>query len=224
MRKSAEERRAEILSEAARIALGEGLERVTLRAVAEPLGVRPSLIGHYFPAVEDLVVDAFVLAVTGERDWLFGVEAGAGASTGVGAGVGAGLRARDGAEAGADQAPPFEQMAGFVRRAESPEALELCRLWLNARHLARFMPRLAHAIDEQETLDRERMVALIERGVAAGSFVTDDPVGASTRIYMAVDAIGVYANNAQPFEHEASRHFVADVAAWSLGVDVQRLR
>ncbi|WP_346728693.1 TetR family transcriptional regulator [Leucobacter manosquensis] len=195
VRKSAEVRRAEILAEAAAIARRDGLERVTLRAVAEPLGVRPGLISHYFSAVEVLVIEAFVLAVTAERDWLFGEED-----------------------------APLAQMSGFVRRAESQEAVELCRLWLNARHLARAVPNLAVAIDEQESLDRARMVALIEAGVASGAFQTTDPVGASTRIYMAVDAIGVYANNASPFEHPAFRHFVADVAGWSLGVDPRALR
>ena len=195
VRKPAEQRRAEIVAEAATIALRDGLERVTLRAVAEPLGVRPGLISHYFSAVEVLVIEAFVLAVTAERDWLFG----------------------------ADDAP-LAQMSGFVRRAESPEAVELCRLWLNARHLARAIPSLAVAIDEQEALDRERMVALIETGIESGDFDTADPLGASTRIYMAVDAIGVYANNAAPFEHPALRHFVSDVAAWSLGVDPRKLQ
>ncbi|MGW9021531.1 TetR family transcriptional regulator [Leucobacter chromiiresistens] len=195
VRKPAEARRAEIVAEAAAIALRDGLEGVTLRAVAEPLGVRPGLISHYFSAVEGLVVEAFVLAVTAERDWLFG-----------------------------DDDAPLAQMAGFVRRAESPEAVELCRLWLNARHLARAMPSLATAIDEQETLDRVRMVALIEAGVANGDFAADDPVGASTRIYMAVDALGVYANNAAPFEHPALRHFVSDVAEWSLGLPPRTLQ
>lgn len=197
VRKSAEARRAEIVEEAARIALTGGLERITLRAVAEPLGVRPGLIGHYFPAVDDLVVDAFVFAVTRERDWLFG-------SADIGA-------------------PPLMRMAGFVQRAESPEAFELCRLWLNARHLARFMPRLAAVIDEQETLDRHRMVELIESGVVTGAFTAVDAVAASTRIYLAVDAVGAYSNNAHPFDHPASRHFVADVAGWSLGIDPSSL-
>ncbi|MEJ6489434.1 TetR family transcriptional regulator [Leucobacter sp. USCH14] len=195
VRKPAEQRRAEIVAEAAAIALRDGLEGVTLRAVADPLGVRPGLISHYFSAVETLVIEAFVLAVTAERDWLFG-----------------------------DEDEPLVQMSGFVRRAESPEAVELCRLWLNARHLARAIPNLAVAIDEQEALDRVRMVALIEAGIASGAFDTADPVGASTRIYMAVDAIGVYANNAAPFEHPALRHFVSDIAAWSLGIDPRALQ
>lgn len=71
VRKHPEERRAEIVSEAAVIALAEGLERVTLRAVAEGLGVRPGLISHYYPAAEDLVAAAFVRAATEEREELF---------------------------------------------------------------------------------------------------------------------------------------------------------
>ena len=199
VRKPADERRSEILAEASRIALESGLERITLRAVAEPLGVRPGLIGHYFPAVDDLVIGAFVRAVTAERDWLFGAT---------------------------DEAAvvPFAQLAGFVQRAESVEALELCRLWVNARHLARFTPGLARAIDEQEALDRDRMVGLIEAGLARGDFATGDAVGACTRIYMAVDAVAMYANNAAPFDHPSSRHFVSDVAGWSLGVDPRALR
>lgn len=194
-RKPADVRRAEILAAAAAIARRDGLEGVTLRAVAEPLGVRPGLISHYFSAAEALVIEAFVLAVTAERDWLFG-----------------------------EDDAPLAQMTGFVRRAESAEAVELCRLWLNARHLARAIPSLAVAIDEQEALDRSRMVALIEAGIDCGDFATEDPVGACTRIYMAVDAIGVYANNAEPFEHPAFRHFVADVAEWSLGLSSRTLR
>src|SRR4051794_21027519 len=70
-RKRPEERREEILSAAAAIALDEGLERITLRAVAGRLGVRPGLISHYFPAAEGLVEEAFVRAATVERERFF---------------------------------------------------------------------------------------------------------------------------------------------------------
>lgn len=76
VRKHPDTRRAEILSEAASIALAEGLERITLRAVAERLGVRPGLISHYYPAAEDLVAAAFVRAVSDEREELFPAKGG----------------------------------------------------------------------------------------------------------------------------------------------------
>ncbi|WP_449282110.1 TetR/AcrR family transcriptional regulator [Leucobacter sp.] len=195
VRKQPEERRAEILSEAARIALESGLERITLRAVAEQLGVRPGLISHYFPAAEDLVIAAFELAITTEREWLFSARGTA-----------------------------LERLIGFVRRVESDEAAELARLWLNARHLARFMPALVEAIERQEALDRDRLIELIEDGRTEGAFEVADVLGACVRIFMAVDGFGAYANNRTPFEHEAYDRYVIDVCEWALGLDSGSLR
>ncbi|MBL3686514.1 TetR family transcriptional regulator [Leucobacter zeae] len=195
VRKQPEERRAEILTEAATIALADGLERITLRTVAERLGVRPGLISHYFPVAEDLVIAAFELAIGWERERLF---AGSGA--------------------------PMDRLAAFIRRVEGSDAVELSALWLNARHLARFLPALAVAIDAQEALDRELLVALIEDGVAAGEFVAHDALGACIRIFVAVDGFGAYVNNIGEFEHPVFRRFVSDVCAWSLGIDGDRLR
>ncbi|MFT4231914.1 MAG: TetR/AcrR family transcriptional regulator [Leucobacter sp.] len=194
VRKQPEERRAEILAEASRIALEEGLERITLRAVAERLGVRPGLISHYFPAAEDLVIAAFLGAVSGERERLQ-----------------------------ADQGAPLERLASFVHRAQV-DSVDLSRLWLNARHLARFTPALAAAIEEQEGLDRERMIALIEEGCAAGAFAPADPFAACVRIFMAIDGFGCYANSPEPFEVDAYTNFVADVSEWALGIEQGALR
>ena len=43
---SAPERRAEIVAAAASIGIEEGLERITLRSVAEKVGVRPGVQPH----------------------------------------------------------------------------------------------------------------------------------------------------------------------------------
>lgn len=195
VRKHPEERRAEILSEAATIALADGLERITLRTVAERLGVRPGLISHYFPVAEDLVIEAFELAIGWERERLF-------------AGEGA----------------PIGRLAAFVHRVERSDADELAALWLNARHLARFMPALAKAIEGQEALDREQLVSLIEAGIAAGDFTASDSLTACIRIFVAVDGFGAYVNNIGEFGNEAYRSFVTDVCAWSLGIDAAELR
>ncbi|GAA2037437.1 hypothetical protein GCM10009819_22550 [Agromyces tropicus] len=195
-RRRPEERRAEIIAEAASIALGEGLERITVRAVAERLGVRPGLITHYFPAVEDLVIAAFVQAIAHEREELIPAEG-----------------------------DPMQRMAQLVSRAEGPESRELSRLWLNARHLSRFRPALAEALEEQEAIDRDRLVELIEAAIVAGD-VTEgvDPLAACIRILIAVDGVGAYANDPGAFEHDAYGHFVADVAEWALGLRAGALR
>ncbi|MET3370462.1 UNVERIFIED_CONTAM: AcrR family transcriptional regulator [Jeotgalibacillus campisalis] len=195
VRKLPDERRAEILAEAASIALGEGLERITLRAVADRLGVRPGLISHYYPAAEDLVIAAFVRAVSEEREELF-----------------------------PDDGTPFERMAHLVSRIEGSGAVELTRLWLNARHLCRFIPALTEALLDQEYLDRNRLTALIEDGVASGDFMVEDPFAACIRIWVAIDGVGSYVNNAESFEYDAFKRFVTDVAEWSLGVQAGELR
>jgi len=59
VRKSAEERRAEVAHAARAIALADGLDAVTLRAVAARVGVAPGLVAHYAPSMDDLVADTF---------------------------------------------------------------------------------------------------------------------------------------------------------------------
>lgn len=194
-RKQPEERRAEILDAASRLAMLEGLERITLRAVADRLGVRPGLITHYFPAAEDLVVAAFELAVTGERSELL-----------------------------PESGDPLENVATLVHRVQSGAADELARLWLNARHLSRFVPALADAVEQQEFLDRERLTELIERGIAAGEFSADDAATACIRIFMAIDGFSAYVNDREPFEHEAFTDYVSHAVCRELGVPSERLQ
>lgn len=190
-----EERREEILSEAANIALDGGLESITLRAVAERLGVRPGLITHYFPAVQDLVIAAFVRAVANEREQLIPLHG-----------------------------TPIERMARLTARAQSPASHEMARLWLNARHLSRFTPALAQALEEQEALDRARLLELIGIGADTGDFSVDDPMDACVRILIAVDGVGAYINNTGNFTNEAYANFVSDTAEWALGLRPGALR
>lgn len=183
------ERRAEIVAEAANIALSEGLERITLRAVAERLDVRPGLISHYFPAAEELVIEAFALAIGGERETLF--------PTG---------------------GTPTERVAVLIERSQSEESRPLAQLWLNARHLSRFHPALAEALADQEALDRDRLVMLVREGIRSGEFSTDDPLAAAIRIFVAVDGVGAYVNNVGTFSEESFTRFAADTADWALGL------
>jgi len=189
IRKRPEERREEILGAAAAIALAEGLERVTLRAVAERLGVRPGLITHYFPAAEDLVAAAFARAAAGEREQLF-----------------------------AGDGEPLTRLRRFVEVIGGEQSRDLSRLWLNARHLSRFSPVLDAAVIEQEARNDDGIVALIEDGVAAAVFTTDDPVRAGVRILMAVDGQSAYVNNTRTAGGAAYADFVAETAEWTLGL------
>lgn len=194
-RKRPEQRRAEILDTAAGIALEEGLERITLRAVADRLNVAPGLISHYFPVADDLVVEAFAAAATAERAQLF-------AASGT----------------------PMERLAQFIVRVEDLRSRDMTRLWLNARHLSRFRPAIGVALAAQEELDRVQLSEIIDAGVASGDFPTTDPFAACVRIFIAVDGVGGYVNDAASFEHPAYEHFVTDTAEWALGMPPGVLR
>lgn len=189
-RKRPTERQEEILGCAAEIAIEQGLERITLRAVASRLGVRPGLITHYFPVAEDLVVAAFARAAVTERERFFPVEG-----------------------------TPLERIAHFVHHVESGASLPLARLWLNARHLSRFSAALEAELQTQDLLDRERLIAIIEKGIAAGDFDQVDAEAACIRILVAVDGSGSYVNSSAPSGHPAQEHAVTDVAEWALHLD-----
>nr|WP_133541909.1 TetR/AcrR family transcriptional regulator [Microbacterium sp. BK668] len=189
VRKRPEERREEILSHAAAIALDEGLERITLRAVAERLGVRPGLITHYFPAAEDLVIEAFARAAVLEREQFFPTAG-----------------------------SPIERLAHFIGRVQGGASTGLARLWLNARHLSRFSPALEAELQEQDRLDRERLIAIIEDGRSSGDFPAGDAETACTRILIAVDGGGAYVNSDAEVPHPGQAHAVADITDWALGL------
>ncbi|MEU8137287.1 TetR/AcrR family transcriptional regulator [Streptodolium elevatio] len=198
IRKLPDERRAEILRTAARIALEEGLERITLRRVADELGVRPGLIGHYFPAADNLVSEAFADAATRERDALLPADE--------------------------EDRPPTERLARFLARLDDPSSRDLSRLWLNARHLSRFREGLREVVDGQEAVTRGALTALVEDGVKSGEFTTDDALGAALHILVVVDGIGAYANGYTDVGHPAVDGMATATAERVLGLHPGALR
>lgn len=195
VRKSPAERRAEILQAASTIATEDGLERITLRAVAERLGVRPGLVTHYFPAAEDLVVEAFVNAAAEHRERLFPPHGSA-----------------------------MTQLEQFVAITEDDQSLPPARLWLNARHLSRFVPGLVEALGEQQRLDEVRLATIIDRAITDGEVSPRDSADAAVRILMALDGQGSYANDPTPRTDEGFVYFVSDYAEWALGLAPGTLR
>ncbi|MEU5081087.1 MULTISPECIES: TetR family transcriptional regulator C-terminal domain-containing protein [Streptomyces] len=192
IRKDPAARRAEIVAAAAAVALAEGLECVTLRRIAEELAVRPGLISHYFPSAEDLVAEAFGSAATGELDRL--LPAGRAAPT------------------------PTGQLARFLARTSGEEYDAISRLWINARHLSRYRPVLRDRVAQQEAAWRGRLQDLIEDGVAAGEFVTDDPLTVAVQLLVLLDGLGVHANTATPERPAAVLRMPRTTAERELGL------
>lgn len=167
VRKTPGERRAEIIATAAAIALTEGLEVITLRRVADDLGVRSGLISHYFPAVEDLVAEAFGVAAENELDTLLPADT---------------------------DTPPLERLTAFFDRAQGESFDDISRLWINARHLSRYRPLLRGRVERQEATWRDRLESTIRAGIATGDFRTPDPYVSAIRILVVIDGLGAHAN------------------------------
>ncbi|MFE2169674.1 TetR/AcrR family transcriptional regulator [Streptomyces sp. NPDC059447] len=168
VRKSPEARRAEIVEAGAAVALTEGLECVTLRRIADELAVRPGLISHYFPSVEDLVAEAFGDAATAELDRLLPETT--------------------------DGDAPARHLARFFAHATGETYDDISRLWINARHLSRYRPVLRDRVAEQESAWRGRIEGVIREGIARGEFRTEDPRATAIQILVVLDGLGAHAN------------------------------
>ncbi|SDC79977.1 transcriptional regulator, TetR family [Streptomyces prasinopilosus] len=221
MRKAPAERRNEIVTTAARIGLTEGLECVTLRRVADELGVQSGLVGHYFPAADKLVAEAFTSATMAELDGLLpdpdpdsdpaphptsypdpAPHPDPEGPPGSAATPGVGLRT----------------LRRFFALSSSADFDDISKLWLNARHLSRYRPVLRDHVVEQELLWCRRIERIVAAGVEAGDFRCDDPWATAVRVLVAIDGTSAYINTSA--EHRAGpiAHMVRTLAESELGL------
>ncbi|MGW0877188.1 TetR/AcrR family transcriptional regulator [Streptomyces sp. NPDC002740] len=174
VRKAPAERRGEIVAAAAQVGLTEGLECVTLRRVAEELGVRPGLVSHYFPVAEELVAEAFADATSAELDGL--------------------LPDDSGDPGGRNGESVLIALRRFLALISGEEFDDISRLWLNARHLSRYRPALHEQVVRQELLWCHRIEEVIKEGVRARAFTSEDPWATAVRILVAIDGTSAYVN------------------------------
>ncbi|MCW8098294.1 TetR/AcrR family transcriptional regulator [Streptomyces tauricus] len=195
VRKAPAERRHEIVAVAARVGLVEGLECITLRRVADELGVRPGLVGHYFPAADTLVAEAFTAATMADLDTLLPERP-------------------DGP--GDDSARAV--LRRFFTLMSSTEFDNVSRLWLNARHLSRYRPGLREHVVDQELLWCRRMEKAIITGTESGEFTCADPWAAAVRILVAIDGASAYINTSADRRGAPIAHLARTVAEAELGL------
>ncbi|MFJ4190884.1 TetR/AcrR family transcriptional regulator [Kitasatospora sp. NPDC089509] len=192
IRKSPDDRRAEIVEAAATVALTEGLECITLRRIAEQLDVRPGLISHYFPAVEDLVAEAFGSAATAELETLLPADPPDGSA--------------------------LNHLARFFARTTGPAYDDMSRLWLNARHLSRYRPVLRERVLGQESLWRGRLGGVVQAGVDQREFRTEDAELTAVRILVVIDGLASHANTGLGNHPSAVIRLAAATAERELGL------
>ena len=191
-RMDAAERRQEIIAAASRIAVGEGLERVTAKRVAEELGVAPGLISHYFGSADDLVAAAFGHAAGDERGLLF--------------------------SAASEGAAPREELnrlvAGFLHPDRDPVSL----LWLDAWQASRRRPALMAEVVRQMDADTAQLAELIRRGSVSGDFSAVDPASTALRIMALIDGLSIRAAIRAQIDYTVVADLVVSTVESELGL------
>jgi len=191
-RKSADDRRAEILAAATRIALGDGLHELTLRKVATELGVVNSLVSHYFPSVDDLLAETFGSSAVAELDELFAAAEEAGT--------------------------PLEALRLLLQLVSAEDRDQISLLWLDAWHAGRRRPVLEAEVSRQMSNWVTRLTGLLEDGRAAGQFTTADSYASSVRIIAVIDGLSIQAVMRDRIGYESVRELVLLVAERELGL------
>ncbi len=165
VRRSAADRRAEIVDAATRIALRDGLESVTLRSIGEELDVAGSLINHYFDSVDYLLAEAFGAAARAELTSVF----------------------EDSAPAG----DPLTTLAQVLGHIVGEDRAEMNLLWIDAWHVGRRRPALKLEVVRQSDAWTDSLADLIEEGVDRGQFKAAEPRIVAAQIMAVLDGLTV---------------------------------
>jgi len=192
------QRRGEIVAAASRLALAEGLQSLTLRRVADALGVVPGLVHHYFPAVDDLAAAAFAHAAGVERAGAFAVLPPA--------------------------ALPLAQLRALLGLLleETSDAISL--LWLDAWQASRNRPALRAEVTRQMAAWQADLAGLIARGVASGAFRCVDTAVAAVRILALIDGLSVQAAIRFSIGYASVQDLVVETIERELGLESGTLR
>lgn len=148
---------------AARVAVEDGLSRVTAKGVAARVGVRHSLVNHYYSGVDELVAAAFSYAASAEREEI--------------------------AAAARAAKTRSEGLCTLLSTFLSPDRDPLTILWLDAFRESTRRPPLLRELTRQLELDRDLIESLIQEGIDAGEFSNVDSRMLAMRIVVLLDGV-----------------------------------
>jgi AcrR family transcriptional regulator len=166
-RKSPAERSAEIADAARSIALEQGLAAVTLRSIAARIDVAPALVAHYEPNMEALIASTFAAVVGAETDEVVAMLA--------------------------THATPRARLAALLQTLLDGTRDDVTLVWVEAWALGRRSSALAASVRRQMDAWQAVVQGIIEAGVAAGEFETDDAASAAWQLLGMVDGLNAQA-------------------------------
>lgn len=166
-RKAPAERTAEIAEAARRIALEHGLAAVTLRAIAVRVGVVPALVAHYAPSMDALVARTFGAIVGAELEEVRAIVGNAPSAS--------------------------ERLARLVSTSLDGSRSDVTVVWVEAWALGRRNDALASAVRTEMDAWQQLVQLIIESGVEAGEFETDDAASVAWQLLGMIDGLNAQA-------------------------------
>ncbi|MGV9710089.1 TetR/AcrR family transcriptional regulator [Gordonia sp. NPDC003424] len=166
-RKSATERAEEIRSAARELARTEGLPALTLRSVAARIDVAPALVAHYEPSMDALVASTFTAITTAELDE-------------IGELIGA-------------ESSATTKLRRLIATLMEPSRDDVTSVWADAYSLGRINEPLAAAVRGVMDTWQALVVGVIDHGVAAGEFTTDDSADVAWQFLGMIDGVNSHA-------------------------------
>ena len=190
-RKSGPERAAEIARTAREIARYDGLDAITLRAIAARIGVTPALVSHYEPSTEGLVATTFG-AIAGAELAEITRELSALPSS-------------------------VEALRALIDTLLGPDRSTVTTVWLDAWSVGRRNLALAREVGVQMDAWQAFLVALLNRGSARGEFAVADSGALAWQLLAIIDGINAHAV-VRYGDARGQRDLVRTVAEHELGL------
>lgn len=187
VRKSPEERRADVYGAARSIALESGLSAVTQRAVAERAGVAPALVTHYVSRMELLVAEIFHDIAHEELE---------------------SVRASVEAVGGDDIERVLALLHGLIRDYRRDIAL----VWLDGWSMSRRNEELAATLVEDARAWEDFAAGIFAQGHASGAFSAPDPLALARFVVGATDGLSAQSAVWAGYEEETVQYVIRTVA------------
>lgn len=166
-RKAPGDRRAEIAAAARTLALEQGLDAVTQRAVAQRAGVTPALVAHYVTSMDALVADAFAVIV--------------------------GEELREVRDLAAAETDPVARLAAILATLLDGSRQDVTLVWVQAWSLGRRNEALAGRVRERMDEWRAALRDVLEAGERAGAFSCGDAGETAWHLLAMIDGLNAHA-------------------------------